>query len=271
MDDKRMTVVAGVDALRPEHGPLVAVVGVFDGLHRGHAYLLEHLVAEAKARDGRPTVITFDHHPDEVLTGHAPPLLLDPTERLDRLAAAGVEVIVVQHFDEAVRRTTYDAFVAKIQARTRLAALVMTPDAAFGYERRGTPEALAALGAETGFDVVVVPPFELGDRSVRSSEVRAAIEAGDLELASTLLGRPVTIAGEARPDTDGVMPMTFAWPMALPPDGRYAGRTERGPCVIGIEGGQVRLEDAEALPPPGRVVVELGGDAGGPGEAGGRP
>ena len=66
MDDKRMTVVAGVDALRPEHGPLVAVVGVFDGLHRGHTYLLEHLVAEAKARDGRPTVITFDHHPDEV-------------------------------------------------------------------------------------------------------------------------------------------------------------------------------------------------------------
>ena len=64
-----MEVVTGVDGLRPEHGPIFAVVGVFDGLHRGHAYLLEHLVGEAEARSAHPTVITFDAHPDEVLTG----------------------------------------------------------------------------------------------------------------------------------------------------------------------------------------------------------
>ena len=62
-------------------------------------------------------VITFDHHPDEVLTGAAPPLLLDPAERLERLAAAGVEVTVVQQFDEALRQTPYDAFVERIRAR----------------------------------------------------------------------------------------------------------------------------------------------------------
>ena len=57
----------------------------------------------------------------------------------------------------------------------------MTPDAAFGYQRAGTPEALAALGVTRGFDVVVVPPFELDGRPVRSSDVRAAIAAGDLD------------------------------------------------------------------------------------------
>ena len=81
------------------------VVGVFDGMHLGHAYLLDHLVAEARTRDARPTVITFDHHPDEVLRGTAPALLLDAGERLERLAAAGVEVTVVRRFDETLRQT----------------------------------------------------------------------------------------------------------------------------------------------------------------------
>ena len=62
-------------------------------------------------------MITFDHHPDEVLMGTAPPLLLDPGERLERLAAAGVAVTVVQHFDEALRRTPYDAFVERSAPR----------------------------------------------------------------------------------------------------------------------------------------------------------
>ena len=73
--------------LAPEHGPAFAVVGVFDGLHLGHRYLFDHLVPEAPPATRMPCVITFDHHPDEVLTGSAPPLLLDPEERLERLAA----------------------------------------------------------------------------------------------------------------------------------------------------------------------------------------
>ena len=123
-------------------------------------------------------VITFDHHPDEVITGSAPPLLCDPDERLARLAAAGVDTTVVVHFDRRLRETPYDAFVAAIAERAPIAGFLMTPDAAFGYERAGTPEALAALGAERGFDVVVVPPFELDGRPVRSSEIRAGDRGG---------------------------------------------------------------------------------------------
>ena len=71
----RMAVVAGIDALRGELGRLFIVVGVFDGLHLGHLYLLGRLGEEAARRNASPTVITFDHHPDEILTGAAPPLL----------------------------------------------------------------------------------------------------------------------------------------------------------------------------------------------------
>jgi riboflavin kinase/FMN adenylyltransferase len=211
-----MDVVDSVEGLRAEHGPVFAVIGVFDGLHLGHAYLLEHLVREARARGARPTVITFDHHPDEVLTGSAPPLLLHPEERLARLEQAGAEVVVVQPFDDAVRRTPYDAFVDEIRERTALAGLLMTPDAAFGFERRGTPEAVAGLGREHGFDLVVVPPCTLDGQLVSSSAIRAAIARGDLAGAQRLLGRPVGLRGTVR---DGRL--VCDWPMATPPSGEY--------------------------------------------------
>jgi riboflavin kinase/FMN adenylyltransferase len=227
-----MDVVQGVEGLRPEHGRLFVVVGVFDGIHRGHVYLLEHLRTEATRRDARPTVITFDHHPDEVIQGVAPPLLLHPAERLERLAAAGVEVTVVQHFDETVRRTAYDDFVGMISSRVDLAGFLMTPDAAFGFERRGTPETVAELGAREGFDVVVVPPYTLDGEPVRSSDIRAAIAAGDLARARELLGRDVTVTGNPRQDGDAVR-LEFDMPVALPPAGTYG---------ASVKGREVELE-----------------------------
>ena len=229
-----MDVVPGIDALAPEHGPAFVVVGVFDGLHLGHRYLLDHLVTGADERDAKPMVITFDHHPDEILTGSAPPLLLDPEERLERLAAAGVEVTVVQHFDAALRQTPYDVFVDRIRARVALEGFLMTPDAAFGYERRGTPETLAALGRQDGFDVVVVPPFDLGGRPVRSSEIRDAIATGDLGLATALLGRPVTLTGWADDGGPDHHRLRFSLPMALPPDRTYPARIAGADAVLEI-------------------------------------
>ena len=214
------SVVPGVDALRPSHGRLFMVVGVFDGLHRGHMYLIRHLRHEAAKRHARPAVITFDAHPDEILRGVAPPLLLDPQERLERLAGAGVEVTVVQHFDVALRTTPYDAFVRRIVERVDLAGFLMTPDAAFGYERRGTPEALSELGRAGGFEVVVVPPFEIDGRAIRSSEIRQAIAAGDLASARRALGRDVAVIGSATSSEDrAATEIRFDLPTAVPPDG----------------------------------------------------
>lgn len=230
-------------------GPLLVVVGVFDGLHLGHTYLLDHLVREARARAARPAVITFDAHPDAVLLGHAPPLLMDPAERLERLEAAGVEVVVVEHFDETLRQTPYDAFVVGITDRCPLVGIVMTPDAAFGHDRAGTPASLAALGAREGFEVVVVPPFGLDGREVRSSDIRAAITSGDLAGAERLLGRPYAIRGTVR---DGRL--APALPMAMPPEGDY-------PCRIDGRSATLTIAPAGVLVPIERadrpVEVEL--------------
>jgi riboflavin kinase/FMN adenylyltransferase len=203
-------------------------VGVFDGLHRGHGYLLRELRRAAGRLGAVPAVLTFDHHPDEIIAGAAPPLLCDPDERLVRLARAGVAVTIVQHFDEALRRTRYDAFVESIRSRTGLAGFLMTPDAAFGHERRGTPAALAALGVRDDFAVVVVRPFELGGRLVRSTEIRTAIATGDLATARVLLGRRVAVTGEVadRSSGDREVALRFGVPVALPPAGTYAATVE---------------------------------------------
>ena len=253
-----MHVVHGVEELTRDHGPVFVVIGVFDGLHLGHRYLLEHLTSEAKARGARPTVITFDHHPDEVLTGQAPPLLLDPRERIDRLATAGVAVTVVQHFDQALRETPYDAFVNRIRERVDLRGFLMTPDAAFGFERRGTPGALAELGQRVGFDVVVVPPFTLDGRAVRSSEIRDEITAGNLDAAAALLGRPVSLTGTVADEGPDGVGLEFELPLALPPAGEYICEVDGKPGRLRIDRGVAYLRADVAM--GDLVTVEITGE-----------
>jgi riboflavin kinase/FMN adenylyltransferase len=215
-----MRVVPGIDALDPSVGRLFVVVGVFDGLHLGHEYLLRELARGAAERAAAPAVVTFDHHPEEVLLGKAPPLLCDPDERLARLEAAGVAVTVVQTFDVALRETPFEAFVRRIADRVDLAGFLMTPESAFGYQRAGTPETVAALGHALGYDVAVVPQFTLDGDPVRSSDVRAAIASGDLARAERLLGRPVSVTGQVQRQGGGAR-LSFPLPVALPPPGTY--------------------------------------------------
>jgi hypothetical protein len=98
---------------------------------------------------------------------------------------------------------------------------VMTPEAAFGHERRGTPEALAALGRLRDFTVVVVEPYELDGGPVRSNRIRGLVETGDLAEARRLLGRRVTVVGRPVSSVDGLQEVRPTVPMAMPPDGAY--------------------------------------------------
>ncbi|TME13411.1 MAG: FAD synthetase family protein [Chloroflexi bacterium] len=257
-----MVVVDGIDALEPTMGRLFAVVGVFDGLHLGHGYLLGELRRVAAEHHARPTVITFDHHPDEILKGAAPPLLCDPEERLERLATAGVEVTVIETFDRALRETPYDAWVGRIADRVDLAGFLMTPESAFGYERRGTPDTVAELGRTLGYEVVVVPQFTLDGEPIKSSDIRAAIAAGDLARAARMLGRRVAVVGNVERTPRDTTPLTFAMPVALPPGGVYeafvrtAGGSVRNRQALIDETG-VRLEPAVPATTGARLAVEL--------------
>ncbi|MGZ6268053.1 MAG: tRNA pseudouridine(55) synthase TruB [Candidatus Limnocylindrales bacterium] len=256
----RMNVVSGIDELTREAGRLYLAVGVFDGLHRGHLYLLRELRKAAARAGARPAIVTFDAHPEEVIEGLAPPLLCDPDERLVRLEAAGIEVAVVQHFDHALRTTTYDAFVARIADRVDLAGFAMTPDAAFGYERGGTPETLAELGKRLGFTVTVVNSYLLDGEQVRSSEIRGRVTAGDLAGARRLLGRPLSVTGRVAGDagtsaadagTSAGRRLAFDVPVCLPPDGAY-------PVLIG-PGWAI---GAVPIPATARGTVTITGGAG---------
>lgn len=250
-----MTLVPGIGALTPDLGRIYLAVGVFDGLHRGHLYLLRELRRAAARADARPAVLTFDAHPEELIEGLAPPLLCDPDERLVRLQAAGVAVTVVQHFDHALRITPYDGFVAAIREKVDLAGFIMTPDAAFGFERGGTPETLTALGEREGFSVTVISSFLSNGEQVRSSEIRRRIATGDLAGARQLLGRFHGFTGRVDPSHgSGSAALTLDLPVALPPDGRYdawlgpawklGGRAEPAthPSVVEVSDGGVRVQ-----------------------------
>ena len=254
-----------------ELGPLFFVVGAFDGLHRGHVYLLAQLRAAAARHHARPGVITFDHHPDEILVGAAPPVLCDPAERLVRFGRAGVDVVVVQHFDAAVRMTAYQDFVAAISQRVELAGFLMTPDAAFGHDRLGTPAALAELGRSAGFAVDVVEPLALDGRLVRSTEIRSSIAAGELQGARRLLGRSVAVVGRVASGR-----VSFELPVALPPAGRYrvevepawapglarAGRPVPGIGTVGADGSlALEARGKTALPASDRIRIRFVGPA----------
>lgn len=240
-----MDVVAGTGALRAALGRLLFAVGVFDGLHRGHRYLIGRLRGAAARLGARPAVITFDHHPDEILRGHAPPLLCDPEERLVRLAGLGVAVTVVEHFDLRLRRTPYDAYVERIRERVELAGFLMTPDAAFGFERRGTPDALRELARGAGWTVVVVPPLVVEGEQVRSAEIRRRIEAGDLEAARRLLGRRYAVSGRLEVGASGeAATVVPELPVALPPAGAYRVRIGPAPRL------GVGSTDGAAVPDP---------------------
>jgi len=257
-----MAVVEGTAALERSLGRLFAVVGVFDGLHRGHAYLLGELRRTAAEHNARPAVITFDHHPDEVLKGAAPPLLCDPEERLERLATAGIAVTVIETFDRALRETTYDTWVGRIAVRVELAGFLMTPESAFGYERGGTPTTVAKLGRTLGYEVVVVPQFTLDGEPVRSSDIRSAIAAGDLPRAERLLGRPVAIVGTVSRLLRDATELEFGLPVALPPPGRYDSfvRTTAGGVgerSLELSDSGVTITPAVPVPTGARLGVEL--------------
>lgn len=190
-------VIDDIDHLRPGLR-FVATVGVFDGVHLGHVEVLRHLAALAVEVRAATVVITFEPHPQAVLTGRAPEPLCDRDEQLARLEAAGAEVVVVQRFDEAFRAQTAEEFLDRLARDRDLAGLVMSHESAFGRDRQGTVDTVRRLAARDGFRLVEVDTLEVDGAPVSSSRIRAALTAGDLATAERLLGRREAPPGPAR-------------------------------------------------------------------------
>ncbi len=189
-----MEVVHGYrDLPRPLVRAAIAI-GNFDGVHVGHAALI---AAARAATDGDVGVLTFEPHPAQVLAPHAAPArLTTPARKLELLAAAGVDVVVVAPFTRELAAHTATAFVDEILAGALGARhVVVGADFCYGRGRAGTVATLTADGARAGFATIVVPPVLVGDRPASSTRARAALTAGDLDGARAVLGHGYDVDG----------------------------------------------------------------------------
>jgi riboflavin kinase / FMN adenylyltransferase len=187
----------GLDGLSPERfrRPVVTV-GVFDGLHRGHRHVLEHLKGFARRLAGESVVLTFGTHPLAVIAGAPPRQILSVPHRLKLLERLGLDAAVVLPFDERTRRMPFERFVADVLvARLGIAGLLFGYNANFGVGGLGTATTVAPLAARHGFVLEEAPAIALGERPISSSRIRDAIEQGALAEAAEMLGRPVSLYG----------------------------------------------------------------------------
>jgi riboflavin kinase / FMN adenylyltransferase len=221
-------------------------IGAYDGVHLGHRALLRDLAARAEAADLSTVVVTFDRHPAGVVRPESAPLqLTDLEQKLELLAACGVDRTYVVAFDENRANESAEDFVKEVlvdQLNARL--VVVGEDFHFGHGRKGNVALLTKLGQQYGFEVIGArltgDPESGVSEPVSSTRIRTMVAEGDVVGAATLLGRPHEVRGPVvRGDGRGGPELGFptanlavADDIALPADGMYAGYFTRADGTV---------------------------------------
>jgi riboflavin kinase/FMN adenylyltransferase len=172
-------------------------IGNFDGVHRGHQAMLGRTVARARELRLEASALTFEPHPREFFTpATAPARLSRLREKLELMAAAGLDRVHVARFDARLASLPAERFVDTVVAHgLRAAWLLVGRDFRFGAKRGGDFALLERLAERHGFELEAMPEVALHGERVSSSGVRAALGAGDLAAAERLLGRPYAMSG----------------------------------------------------------------------------
>ena len=241
------------------HNPVLAL-GNFDGLHRGHAKIIDRVRRRAGERGGTPAAMTFDPHPPRVVRpDKAPPLLMTTEQRLEALGRAGMQGVAVVRFTQEMSLWDPETFVRTVLVDwLRVVEVWVGANFLFGHDRAGTFSVLRSLGSRYGFRAEKIDPVRYKDFVVSSTRVRRLIAEGRVDEAGALLGHHYFIDGTVvRGDARG---REIGFPTAnldtanelLPPPGVYA--TMAGlngiehPSVTNIGtrptfgGGEVRVE-----------------------------
>jgi riboflavin kinase/FMN adenylyltransferase len=224
-----MLVEEELAALAPEKDMLLTV-GVFDGVHLGHKYLLSQLMERARKQDLLSGVVTFRQHPLEVLSPQTElPYLTSLDEKVSLLKNEGVEAVITLSFTPELAQLSAGQFVTLLKKYLRMRGLVIGPDFALGRNREGDADALRKLGQDMGFSVTVIAPVKVNGEVVSSTAIRNAIAKGNIERVTRLIGRPFSLQG--RVITGVGRGLKLGFPTAnleidpgqtLPPDGVYA-------------------------------------------------
>ncbi|UZN04874.1 bifunctional riboflavin kinase/FAD synthetase [Cellulomonas sp. S1-8] len=224
-------------------GPSVVTLGNFDGVHRGHVAVLTRMVEDARAAGAHAVAVTFTPHPAQVhRPEEAPPLLLGDADRLDLLAATGLDAVLLVTYTLDFARQSPQEFAQRylvdgLGART----VVVGRDVRFGWQNSGDLSTMRTLGERHGFVVEVIDDVRPGDgpdapahRRWSSTWVRELLAAGDVRAASDVLGRPhrvrgVVVHGDARGRELGYPTANLGPSVGMvPADGVYAGWLRRG-------------------------------------------
>lgn len=191
-------IVRDGDELPPALRRAFAAVGNFDGVHRGHRAVIDRALELAR-EDRRPALaLTFEPHPRAFFRRDQPLFRLTPEpEKIRLLAAAGLDGVVVMHFDGKLAGVTAENFVAEVLVRRlSVVGVIVGTDFHFGKRRQGTPDFLQEQGEERGFEVDLVRPVLFRGKPVSSSAIREALGRGEVEQVEKLLGHIWFVSGK---------------------------------------------------------------------------
>lgn len=171
----------------------IATIGFFDGVHRGHQFLFEHLRTLAEQKGLTPLIVTFEQHPRAALEAdYIPHLLTSAEERRVILSRYG-EVLMLPF--EQVQPLTAAQFMTRLRDQYGVTTLLMGYDHRFGSDRLKRAQDYHRIGAQCGIEVITLSEYTEGEWHVSSTEIRAALENGNIVVANELLGRPYNLRG----------------------------------------------------------------------------
>jgi riboflavin kinase/FMN adenylyltransferase len=173
------------------------VIGVFDGVHTGHRYLLENLKRRAKEKNLLSGVVTFDPHPQSVLNpSNQLPWLSNLQDRVNWLRELDIDLVAVLSFTPEVSQLSTREFVSLLKKYLKMRGIIMGPDFTMGRAREGNANLLRSLGQEMDFSVETIPPLALDGEIVSSTLIRQTLAQGDMRKAEKLMGRPFYLRGK---------------------------------------------------------------------------
>lgn len=171
----------------------IATIGFFDGVHKGHQFLFDHLRTFASERGLAPLIVTMDRHPRAVLQADYIPHLLTSTEEREKILSQYGEVLMLPFED--VQPLTAEQFMTRLHDEYEVSVLLMGYDHCFGSDRLEHPQDYRRIGAQCGVEVITMPEYTEGEWHVSSTEIRQALETGNIVVANELLGRPYALRG----------------------------------------------------------------------------
>lgn len=192
-----MEIIKKFAALTKKYPRPVVALGMFDGVHLGHATVIKHAIDTAKKIGGTSIVFTFSNHPLNVLAPEDAPLMIGSKNlRRDIFANMGVDVLIEIPFTKELSRKSPEEFLELLRDKIAPAYVVTGQNYTFGRFGRGNGRMLLREGETYGFKAEVCQTFTVDRKTVSSTRIRALIAAGDLAGANELLGRNFTYSGE---------------------------------------------------------------------------